>query len=200
MTKSTMPYFILFITLFCPIIIQAENNSLLKCLGSEEERYHKNKVNHSRARLNTEIITELAQTSELTLKDHYYQTICGKSEKYPAERLLEMQLLNGSDIFEFLGSNREIKYALIIEYQKSLPQMLLRHLGNLQSELETPNCLDRKIPALKKIKEKIKYTEEEISHHVLNGLKKEIQSTFLALKKFQQIKLECRLKKEAVKS
>lgn len=193
MTKSTN----IAVTLFALLTMTkawAVPNSLLKCLGAEEERYHKLKISHARAKLNTEVITDLAQTSELSLKDQYYKEICGSQEKYPAERVLEMQLLHGTEIFEIYGNNREIKHALLVEYQKSLPQVFLRHLGNLQAELETPNCLDEKIPALKRIKEKIKYTEEETSGNALLPLKKEVKATFLALKKFQKIKLDCKQK------
>lgn len=199
MTKSAKISFFLFLGLLTQPVASAAPNSLLKCLGEEEERYHKMKVSHSRARLNTEVITDLAQTGELSLKSQYYREICGSQEKYPAERLLEMQLLHGTEIFEIYGNNREIKYALLVEYQKSLPQVFLRHLGNLQSELETPNCLDKKIPALKRIKEKIKYTEEETSGNALLPLKKEVKTTFQALKSFQRIKLECKLKENPTK-
>lgn len=192
MTKSTILFFALILELFFTQNSLAQSNSLLKCLGAEEERYHKAKVNHARAKLNTELITELAQTSDLILKDHYYEIICGKNEKYSSERLLEMQLLNGTSIFEFRGNNREITMALLEEYQKNLPQIFLRHLGNLQAELETPNCLDKKIPSIAKLKEKIKYTEEETSSKALLPFKKEITTTFLALKKFQKIKLDCK--------
>lgn len=194
MNNNALRQFTILIILVFPSLVNASSTSLLKCLGLEEERYHLKKITNARSKLNTEIINDLAQTGELNLKDEYFQIICHKNEPHPAERLLEMQLLHATELFDFYGDNKEIKRALLLEYQKSLPQLFLRHLGNLQSELSGPNCLDQKIPELKKIKEKIKYTEEEISHNVINTLKKEIQKTFKMIKNFQKLKTECRIK------
>lgn len=190
---SSVASFSLFIILSLMIPTQIWANSLLKCLGAEEERYHKARVHHSRAKLNLEIISELAQYGDIRIKENYFQVICHPKEKYPAERLLEMQLKHGQELYDFYGNraNLEIIKGMLAEYHKQLPQMFLRYMGNLQAELKKANCLDQKIPELKKIKEKIKYTEEDLSTQSVIALRNEIGKVFNKLKNFARIKLEC---------
>lgn len=62
------------------ITAQTKVNPLLKCLALEEEKYHKIKVHNSRSKLNIELLNEIAQTSELEIKDEYLSKICAKNE------------------------------------------------------------------------------------------------------------------------
>lgn len=178
------------------ITAQTKVNPLLKCLALEEEKYHKIKVHNSRSKLNIELLNEIAQTSELEIKDEYLSKICAKNEANPAERLLEFHLVHGLDLFELGGSSNErnLKVATISEYQRQLPQVLMRHLANLQSELATANCLEKNIPEIKKISEKIKYLEEDLALDTLKPHRKDITTIFQKLKNFAEIKRSCREK------
>lgn len=181
---------------------QTKVNPLLKCLALEEEKYHKIKVHNSRSKLNIELLNEIAQTSELQVKEQYLNQICAKNEANPAERLLEFHLVHGLELFELGGSSNErnLKVATISEYQRQLPQVLMRHLANLQSELAIANCLEKNIPEIKKISEKIKYLEEDLALDTLKPHRKDITVIFNKLKNFAEIKRNCRQKPEQKKT
>lgn len=194
--RAFLGFFLLLLGLSPFSAAAARVNPLLKCLALEEEKYHKIKVHNSRSKLNIELLNEIAQTSELEIKAEYLAKICAKNEANPAERLLEFHLVHGLDLFELGGSSNErnLKVATISEYQRQLPQVLMRHLANLQSELPTANCLEKNIPEIKKISDKIKYLEEDLAIDTLKPHRKEITVIFQKLKNFAEIKRNCQLK------
>ncbi len=188
--------FLLFasISLTPSALLASKVNPALKCLALEEERYHKLKITNSRSRLNQELIIELSQSSNFILKPEYLSLVCDSKTLSPAEKILELQLLYGTKIFEL--NNNDMATASLVEYKKQLPQVFIKHLANLQSELENANCLERHIPEIKKINNKIKYLEEDLSVDTLTPFQKEISSIFKKLAKFNDIKNKCRKPRE----
>ncbi len=188
--------FLIFATILLTPSVQAASkiNPALKCLALEEERYHKKKITNSRSKLNQDLIIELSQSSDFILKSDYLSIVCSPNTISPAEKLLELQLIYGTKIFE--TNSNEMTVASLMEYKKQLPQVFIKHIANLQSELETANCLEKNIPEIKKINDKIKYLEEDLSVDTLLPFQKEIATIFRKLEKFNDLKKKCRKPRE----
>ena len=176
--------------------IKAAPNYLLRCLAKEEEGLHKKNVQDANFRLNQEFVNELASSNDINLKKNYVDDVCQSRSFSPSVALLRMLLLKEHQIYDLSLSEvdvsmRPFKMAYINEFQKQVPRIFIQYLSGLQSELATPDCLERYIPELAGFSEKIKYLEEEISAHQLITQKNKIESMFNKLKDFQTIKKKC---------
>ncbi len=183
-----------FLILIFSAFAQKKVNPILKCLALEEEHFHKTKTQNARSRLNLELLNEFAQASELELKDEFIKQICSNPSISPSERFLELQLLNGINVYDLgvAGKDHSMRVALISEFQKQLPQLLIKYLGSIQSELEIPNCLEREFPEIKKINERIKYLEEDFAVETLKPLHPEIKKIFAGIRDLKSLKAKCK--------
>lgn len=179
----------------------AAPNLLLQCLAKEEEALHKKEVQNALFRLNQEFVNELASSNDINVKNEFVYEICHSKEYSPSVGLLRMLLIKEHQLYDMNFSSvdvnmRPFKMGYINEFQKQVPRMLIQYLAGLQSELATPYCLENAIPELKGFNEKIKYLEEDLTTHQLITQKNKIDSIFIKLKKFHEIKLRCALKKK----
>lgn len=174
----------------------AAPNLLLRCLAKEEEVLHKKSSQTTLFRLNQEFVNELAGSNDINLKKTYVDQICNSRTHSPSVNLLRMLLLKEHEIYDlsFSGvgaSMRPFKMGYVNEFQKQVPRMFISYLSGLQSELATPDCLEKAIPELKGFNDKIKYLEEEVSTHQLIGPKNKIETIFRKLENFKTIQKNC---------
>lgn len=196
MFKNSLVAFFLIVIIGHSTEIKAAPNLLLQCLAKEEEGLHKKNVQDALFRLNQEFVNELASSNDINLKKNYVDDICHSRTFSPSIALLRMLLLKEHQIYDLSLSEVEVsmrpfKMAYINEFQKQVPRIFIQYLSGLQSELATPDCLERYIPELAGFSEKIKYLEEEISAHQLITQKNKIESMFNKLKEFSSIKKKC---------
>lgn len=179
--------------------IQAAPNLLLQCLAKEEERLHKKEMQNALFRLNQDFVNELASSNDINIKKNYVDQICHSKEFTPSVGLLRLLLIKEHELYDLSlsgvdASMRPFKMGYINEFQKQVPRIFIQYLSGLQSELATPDCLEKAIPELTGFNEKIKYLEEEISTHQLITQKSRIEAVFKKLKNFDSIKKQCALK------
>ena len=196
MLKNALFVIILTIAVSFSPEIKAAPNYLLRCLAKEEESLHKKNIQDALFRLNQEFVNELASSNDINLKKIYVDEICLSKSYSPSISLLRLLLLKEHQIYDLSLSEvdvsmRPFKMAYINEFQKQVPRIFIQYLSGLQSELATPDCLERYIPELTGFSEKIKYLEEEISAHQLITQKNKIESIFNKLKNFSEIKKKC---------
>jgi hypothetical protein len=176
--------------------IKAAPNLLLQCLAKEEEFLHKKEIQNALFRLNQEFVNELASSNDINLKKNYVDEICQSKEYSPSVGLLRLLLMKEHEIYDLSLSGVEVsmrsfKMGYINEFQKQVPRMFIQYLAGLQSELATPDCIEKAIPELKGFNEKIRYLEEELSTHQLITQKSKIEIVFKKLKMFHSIKKKC---------
>lgn len=186
--------------------IYAAPNLIIQCLAKEETQMHKAKTQGALYHLNQDFLNELASTNDIVLKKHFVDEICPGKLHSPAVGLLRLLLIKESEIYDLSLSNveasmRTFKMGYINEFQKQVPHLFVTFLASLQAEMPTSDCLEKVIPELKGLNEKLKYLEEEMSTHELIKDKKKIEAIFHKLENIKGIKDQCekeRQKKEKI--
>ena len=177
--------------------IYAALNPLLHCLAKEEAQLFKQKNTGSLYHLNQEFINELASSSDITLKEHFINEICETKTTSPTIKLLRLLLVKESEIYDYSQSEEAdqsaqiIKKSSINEFQKQVTRFFTHFLASIQSEMATPDCLEKAIPETKILFDRLKYLEEEMSFHELLKDKSKIESIFKKLEFLPSIKREC---------
>lgn len=176
--------------------IYASTNLLLQCLAKEETDLHKDKDQGVLYRLNQNFLNELATSNDIALKKNYVDEICKSKKHSPSVSLLRLLLLKESDIYDLSLSEvdvtmRPFKMGYINEFQKSVPHLLVQYISGLQSEMATPDCLEKAVPELKTFFERLKYLEEEMKTSEVISDKKRIEKIFKKLENIKSIKKEC---------
>jgi len=196
MMKTFLAALILTASLSYSAEIYAAPNMLLQCLAKEEERLHKKEIQNALFRLNQEFVNELASSNDINLKKFYVDEICNSKAFSPSVGLLRLLLIKEHELYDLSlsgveASMRPFKMGYINEFQKQVPRMFIQYLAGLQSEMATPDCLEKNIKELDGFSEKIKYLEEELSTHQLITQKNKIETIFEKLKNFQTYKRKC---------
>lgn len=190
------------ILLFCALSIFsgslfARDNLLLHCLGREEDKFHKEKIQSAVSRLNQNFINELSTSNDLAIKKNYIDEICNPKAKFPpAVGLLRLLLIKENDIFDLSLSGvdpsmRSYKMAYIKEFQKQVPHIFINYLAGIQADMPNPHCLERAIPEIAVLNERLKYLEDEIPIHEVLGQKKKLENIFNKLINIKSIKIDC---------
>ena len=196
MLKKALLPVLLTVTIGYSAEIKAAPNLLLQCLAKEEEGLHKGTTQNANFRLNQEFVNELASSNDINLKKEFVDEICKSNVYSPSIGLLRMLLLKEHQIYDLSlngvdASMRPFKMAYINEFQKQVPRIFIQYISGLQSEMPTPDCLEKNIPELKGFSEKIKYLEDEISTNQLITQKNQIEAIFNKLKNFSVIRNKC---------
>lgn len=176
--------------------IYASPNLLLQCLAKEEAQLHKEKAQGVLYRLNQEFINELASSNDIYLKKNFVDEICHSKKFPPSIGLLRLLLLKESGIYNLSLSNTDsatypFKMGYINEFQKQVPRFFIQYISGLQSEMATPDCLNKAIPEIAIFSERLKYLEEEMSIHEVIKDKNRIDRIFTKLQNIKIIKLSC---------
>jgi hypothetical protein len=184
--------------------ICASTKLIVQCLAKEESQLHKQKAQGALYHLNQDFLNELASTNDIALKKNYVDEICLSKKLSPSLGLLRLLLIKEGEIYDLSLSEVEVsmrpfKMGYINEFQKQVPRLFVQFISSLQAEMPTAHCLDKTIPELKVMNEKLKYLEEEMSSHDLLKDKKKIEMVFSKLENIAAIKIGCekdKIKKE----
>lgn len=182
--------------LFSSSEIYAAPNLLLQCLAKEETQLHKEKAQGALYHLNQDFLNELASSNDIALKKNFIDEICLAKKHSPSVGLLRLLLIKESDIYdlslsEVESSMRPFKMGYINEFQKQVPRLFIQYISALQSEMATPDCLEKAIPELKQFNERLKYLEEEMSAHEMIKDKTKIEKIFKKLENIKSIQSGC---------
>lgn len=205
MLKTTLTTLFLTAVIGYSAEIYAAPNLLLQCLAKEEELLHKKETQNALFRLNQEFVNELASSNDITIKKNYVDEICRSKSYSPSVGLLRLLLMKEHELYDLSLSGapanmRPFKMGYINEFQKQVPRIFIQYLSGLQSELATPDCLEKAIPELVGFSEKIRYLEEELSTRALITQKNKIDSIFIKLRNFSEIKKKCLMEKKRLDS
>lgn len=161
---------VLVLTLLFQSHVFADN--ILHCLGAEESYYHKNKVSGAYYRLNSELIGKFIQLSKtLKIKRKFIQNICHNNLTTPSMALLQVLLTHHEKAFYSLATKQDIKQraadmSTIKEITNMAHYAFTHFIDRLSSQVKKSGCIINKIPELKKLYKKSRYTLED------QGLKK----------------------------
>ncbi len=191
-------YYLICLLLVSSTEIYASPNLLLQCLAKEESQLHKEKSLGALYHLNQDFLNELASTNDIALKKNFIDEICPGSKHSPSVGLLRLLLIKESDIYDLSlsevdASMRPFKMGYINEFQKQVPRFFVQFVSGLQAEMPTPDCLDKAIPELRGLYERLKYLEEEITIHEVIKDKSKIEKIFTRLADLKNIRVNCEL-------
>lgn len=165
--NKKMKYLLLFICFFSQSSL-AQIKPVLKCLGQEEATYHKNKISGALLNLNKKMISELIQMSRtLELKKKYRSIICHHEIFPPSVALLYVVLHDQEKAFAIKTHPDDV--IEISKDEKTIEEVIAKSIDSffsfiddLQMQASEPDCVLAKIPALKNIYLKTRYTLEDV--------------------------------------
>lgn len=195
-----MKCFVFFLIAIIPFSLFAREREILKCLGTEEKRFHLKKETGPIYDLNQRLIGEMVQIPNAELNKDDYLTVCSGKNFSESWKLLELSIKKGPSIFTVhnsTGQEKAITEGMITDYIESTREILLNFIAQIQALSPTPNCLKENIPELDKFFTDVKYLQEEMDlKDVFNGVDQKI---FEKLKNYPLAFEKCRaaLKKKA---
>lgn len=171
-------------------------NRILQCLAKEEEKIIKEKLDFSIAKLNQELVNELAASNDIMIKDSYVDDICEHPYYSPSVNLLRLLLIKENEIYDLSfddldRAQKEFKLSYIADFRKQVPNIFVTYVSTLNAQMPDAFCLERHVPEIKKFNEKMKYLENEITTKSLIQDKKQIDAIFMKLRKVKEIKKLC---------
>lgn len=188
----------LFLSIFISFsALSAERpNRILQCLAKEEEQIIKRKLDFSIAKLNQELVNELAASNDIMIKNSYVDDICEHPYYSPSVNLLRLLLIKENEIYDLNfddldRTQKEFKLSYIADFRKQVPNIFVTYVSSLNAQMPDAYCLERHIPEIKKFNEKMKYLENEIATKSLIQDKKQIDAIFMKLRNIKEIKQKC---------
>lgn len=195
-----MKCFVFFFLTLLPLSLIAREREILKCLGTEEKRFHLKKEAGPLYDLNQRLIGEMVQIPKAELNKEDYRTICSGRNFSESWKLLELSIKKGPALFTVSstsGQDKAITEGMISDYTESTREILLSFIAQIQALSPTPNCLKDNIPELDKFFTNVKYLQEEMDlKDIFRGTDQKI---FEKLKNYPEAFEKCRalLKKKA---
>jgi hypothetical protein len=156
-----MKYLILFMV--CNSSLLFAQSELLKCLGSEEKRFHLNKRQGPVYELNQKLISEIVQIPGASLKPSVLRNVCKPGQFSESWKLLEHTLKDGKAIFEFRNkASAELASGMADDYIEASRDILVGFINSIQAEAPSAECLNQEIPKLGEFFFKIKALQEDV--------------------------------------
>lgn len=136
---------------------------ILKCLGTEEKRFHLNKRQGPVYELNQKLISEIIQIPGVTLKPEVLKDVCKPGQFSESWKLLEYTLRKGKSIFAFRKTaNAELAAGMADDYIEASREILIGFITSIQAEAPSADCLKQEIPKLDEFFYKIKALQEDV--------------------------------------
>ncbi len=195
MLQSDHPYaihFFLWAVSFCGLLSvniefgHASQETLLICLGREEEAYHRAKNTGAAYQVNQKLIAKLTTSGSVRPKPRYLRKICHSKDFGPSVEFLRVVLLEGSKVF---ASPRSGSVHLDAQNKSNIqtlyaetPHLFFSYLSSLQSLAPHAQCLARAIPEINYFIERYKYLETDYSTGQLVDDRAKITRIFEKLK------------------
>ena len=173
----------------------AKTETLLTCLGREEEVYHRAKKTGAAYQLNQKLIAKLVTSGGVRPKPRYLRQICHSKDFVPSVAFLRTILLGGSSVFEIPKTGRpsfDSQYRADIEtlYEET-PRLFFDYLSSLQSLVTHAGCLSQAIPEVDYFLGRYKYLETDYSTNQLVDDRTKVGQIFKKLKNLDQIVSKC---------
>ncbi|WP_034729823.1 hypothetical protein [Bacteriovorax sp. BSW11_IV] len=172
------------------------SGTIIECLGREELVLHKKKSTGPLYKLNQYFIIEASALQKLSLKEKYFEKICGKGIKNsPSLGLLYYGLTEGVSIFqpvdvELAPSNRFLltEMGRLID---SLPLIFFDYLSQIQAQAPSAACLKTEIPQLATLFHEYRYIGEDLDKDWIKTKNKEVTFIFSKLHQLKDIFAAC---------
>lgn len=161
-----MKCFFILLSMTISFTLFAKEREILKCLGSEEKRFHLKKEVGPVYDLNQRLIGEMVQIPHAELNKQDYLSICSGRNFSESWKLLELSITKGKDIFVISpnasGKEKAMTEGMIVDYVDLTKEILLSFISQIQALSPTPTCLKESIPELDKFFTDVKYLQEEM--------------------------------------
>lgn len=169
---------------------------ITKCLGKEEELIHKEKVKGPIYHLNQRLLNVFLNLPRVKLKEKFYKEICTNIKIGTSLNFLELIFRNYENAFVYaaLGDTTPINSRDREDFISRLPELFNDYLTVIKAESPTFDCLERKVPELKKFYEDLQYLEETINFKKLAQRDNQLVKIIDKLKNKDQYFEECKLK------
>lgn len=185
----------------------ANNNSiesLIKCLGNEEGKIHKNRIGGAIYELNQRLISELIMFQKINIDPQVKNHVCN-NKKYSSSVLLLEQLISmGPSMFSIPSEvgelDREFYMSSVHEFFDLIPEIFFLYVGQLQAATSKHDCLEKNIPELKKLIFDMKALEQDIPAKKLIRQDRRGEIIMKKLRKFSKIEETCRKEVEKEKA
>lgn len=167
--------------------------TILQCLGKEENFYAKQKYTGPNYKLNQMMIEEMTSLNELKIKESSYRDICSNPKGYPSLRLLKKILLDERNLFSQIGKSA-IYQTLAESIKDKAGDILIDYLTRLQATAQTPDCVVTQIPETKNLFSRYLHLREVLSSTQANGERKELYRIFSKLENVDTWLHKCKKK------
>lgn len=164
--------------------------SLLTCLGREENFYAKKKYTGPNYKLNQIMIEEITSLSDLKVLPSAYKKICMKPGAYPSLVLLEELMNKSSNVFQTknIGPIEKVTFESLKEKSG---EILIQYLSLVQSMAPSPRCIEENIPGVKNLFARYRYLQDVIDADDLHGKNQEQEAIFSKLREIDSILVKC---------
>jgi hypothetical protein len=169
---------------------------LVKCLGKEEAKIHKNKLGGAVYELNQRLISELIMFNKIEVVPNIINDICSYEGKvFPSVKLLE-HLINKQEQFFIIprrlpAVDKEILQATVTEFLDLLPEIFYMYIAQVQAVSARPACLEDHVPALKELNRDIKALEQDIPARQLMSKNKIASKVMFGIRDVESIWKKC---------
>ena len=121
----------------------AKPQTILECLGKEEENIHREKLSMQAQLFNQGLISDLIGLKGLKVQRKFLNKICSQSSGLNSFRFLEVFLKNKGRIFEDRGTQieRRSNKALRNSFYEKILTRLNQYISINQMNSPTPSCL-----------------------------------------------------------
>lgn len=193
------PFKILIITLlFGPVTgLSDEFDSILGCLGREEQSLHKRHQQGPVYNLNQILVNQLASIGDTSLKPELLKEVCRSKSLPQSVRLIEVLMLRGMKAFDTRQKKNEsdnfheMRLGNYETLLSELPHIFYSYLASLQSLTPYPYCLNEKIPELNYFTQRLQHLEDEVPTEQLIDDKQKLKQIFLGLRSYKNVLEEC---------
>lgn len=155
--------------LLLPLNSFAQINSIeevLKCLGREELKIHKMKLNGPYFELNQRLVSDFIMFNKIEVAKDIRIDICKKDEVFGSVKLLEYLINRGENVFVIPRNlnpiDKEFYKSSIVEFIDTLPEIFLNYIAQMQATTARSMCLEDHIPELKTLFRDLKALEQDI--------------------------------------
>ncbi len=135
--------------------------AVVKCLGREESKIHKNRLGGPVYELNQRLISELIMFNKIELVPAMAKDICRNDDTvFGSVKLLEYLVKNDGNVFvipkKLSALDKEIYRATVNEFLDLIPEIFYNYVSHVQAASARPSCLEDHIPQIKELNRDIK--------------------------------------------
>ncbi|MBP5295745.1 MAG: hypothetical protein J6Y94_00230 [Bacteriovoracaceae bacterium] len=173
-------------------------NPILCCLAKEEQALNDaHFASGPLYKLNNTLIDEIRNIDGIWPTEEAQIRICHNRDFSPSVALVKELLMQGMNIFttdakreEDLGAPDRLQNATAEALVERTPRIFFDYISALQTQMGLPECLNRKIPDLKKFQDKLRDLEsEKVAGKIV--IPEQIEKIFEGLKNLDQYAQEC---------